>query len=538
MTPLLRKEAHDTNFTPQWIRERSAGLLLHISSLPGDFGIGNLGKPARDLIDFLSEAGFGFWQICPVGPTGFGDSPYQTFSSFAGNPYFIDWSALVKIGLIDEQYLFPLRSYSEDSVDYGNLHEFFWPLAQNASDAFSQTPNVLDEVYGSYEIFQRDQAYWLHPYAQFQSLKFKNKHDPWWLWPEDERSHHLTKNNSQASELERSTMELHKFLQYVFFGQWHNLLDYARSKNISILGDLPLYVAPDCADLWQHPELFQLDITTGSPSAVAGVPPDYFNPDGQLWGNPLYDWTTHESEGYAWWLQRLAAQTRLFDVTRIDHFRGFHDYWSIPANSKDAKKGKWESGPGLPFFAAVREKFPDMPFLAEDLGLLSEGVRNLRRASGLPGMAILQFAFDGDPENLYLPHNLTSELVTYTGTHDNDTVLGWYDSAEEEIQGNFRSYLNVNGDAASWDMLRAAYRSVSQLCVIPMQDLLSLGSEARLNRPGEPFGNWTWRMNKAQFASLQGQTSAYLREQAKATGRLKEAFLKSVAKTDSVRQQP
>ena len=306
-------------------------------------------------------------------------------------------------------------------------------------------------------------------------------------------------------------LNLHYFLQYLFFGQWKALRSYASSRKISILGDLPIYVAPDCADVWQRPNLFQLDITTELPTAVAGVPPDYFNPAGQLWGNPLYDWAVHKDEDYAWWLKRLAAQNDLFDVTRIDHFRGFHDYWSIPAGHEDACNGVWESGPGVQFFKTVREHFPTLPFLAEDLGLLNEGVHALRKATNLPGMAVLQFAFDGDPANLYLPHNLSKDLVLYTGTHDNDTSRGWYESSDEEVRGNFRSYFSVSGEDAPWDLLRAAYRTVSNLVVIPMQDVLSLGSEARLNRPGYAFGNWSWRMTGEQLTALSGETATYLR---------------------------
>ena len=507
------------SYIPEWLEERSAGLLLHLSCLPGDYGIGNLGKTSQDLIDFLDEAGFRFWQICPVGPTSFGDSPYQAFSSFAGNPYFIDWSPLHKVGLLDKDDLTTLRSLPEANVDFGTLYEQFWPAARKAAAQFAEKPAALEANYGSYDVFLKDHASWLEPYALFQALKAEYGKKPWWMWPNQLRSYKSALRSNKESAISVET-DLHKFLQYVFFAQWKRLRDYANSKNISILGDLPIYVAPDCADVWQRPDLFQLDITTGLPEAMAGVPPDYFNPDGQLWGNPLYDWPAHEAEGYAWWLERLSAQTRLFDVTRIDHFRGFHDYWSIPADREDARKGHWELGPGLSFFEAVRERFPTLPFLAEDLGELSEGVHALRQAAGLPGMAVLQFAFDGDSANLYLPHNLSPELVAYSGTHDNDTTRGWYESAEEEIRGNFRSYLNVSGDSVPWDMLRSAYRSVSRLCVVPMQDLLSLGSEARLNRPGEPFGNWTWRLTAAQLITLRDETSVYLREQAKASGRI------------------
>ncbi|MBT3568047.1 MAG: 4-alpha-glucanotransferase [Opitutae bacterium] len=504
---------------PNWLKERSAGLLLHLSSLPGEFGIGNMGKPSRELIDFLSKAGFRHWQICPVGPTSFGDSPYQSFSSFAGNPYFLDWNPLLDIGLVDENDLTPLYSLPSDAVAYGDLYERFWIVARKAALRFESRRQELESIYGSYEEFIAEKSSWIESYALFCALKAENEKKPWWLWPEElrtfEKAHHRLTDPELAEEL-----NLHYFLQYLFFSQWKALRSYASSRKISILGDLPIYVAPDCADVWQRADLFQLDITTGLPTAVAGVPPDYFNPAGQLWGNPLYDWAAHKAEDYTWWMERLAAQNDLFDVTRIDHFRGFHDYWSIPADHEDACNGVWESGPGVHFFNAVREHFPTLPFLAEDLGLLNEGVHALRKATNLPGMAVLQFAFDGDPDNLYLPHNLSKDLVLYTGTHDNDTSRGWYESSDEEVRGNFRSYFSVSGEDAPWDLLRAAYRTVSNLVVIPVQDTLSLGSEARLNRPGHAFGNWSWRMTGEQLTALSGETATYLREQAKASGRL------------------
>jgi 4-alpha-glucanotransferase len=279
-------------------------------------------------------------------------------------------------------------------------------------------------------------------------------------------------------------------------------------------------VAPDSADIWQNPSLFEINPESGQFSHVAGVPPDYFNEDGQYWGNPLYDWVEHKKDGYDWWKQRLHAQLVLFDIVRIDHFRGFHDFWSIPVETQNAKLGEWKLGPGKEFWDAIRIEFPTLPFLAEDLGLITNEVRDLRISAGLPGMAVLQFAFDGNPENLYLPHNLTPDLVLYTGTHDNDTTCGWYHSSDEETQGNFRTYFNIPGEQPSWDMLRMAYRTTAQLVVIPIQDLLSLGSDARLNEPGHPFGNWVWRLSPWQLDQLIENCSKYLKDQAKLSGRL------------------
>ena len=306
---------------------------------------------------------------------------------------------------------------------------------------------------------------------------------------------------------------------YEILNQW--MLDSFNEKGIKIIGDLPIYVAPDSSDAWERPELFQIDPETRQFSHVAGVPPDYFNSDGQYWGNPLYNREAHQADNYEWWMRRLDSQLKLFDVVRIDHFRGFHDFWSIPVETSDAKLGNWKEGPGVDFWNVAQKRFPTLPFLAEDLGLITNGVRKLRHDAGLPGMAVLQFAFDGDPENLYLPHNLTPDLVLYTGTHDNDTTCGWYHSCKEEVRGNFRTYFNIPGDFPSWDMLRMAYRTTAQLVIIPMQDLLSLGSEARLNEPGYPFGNWTWRMKPWELAKVTTECTHYLRDQAKVCGRMK-----------------
>ncbi len=336
---------------------------------------------------------------------------------------------------------------------------------------------------------------------------------PWWDWPKGHR-------DAFPISPDDSEYDFQVFLQYLFRGQWKKLRSYANSLGISLIGDLPIYAAPDSSEVWSEPTLFQIDEQRGEFTQVAGVPPDYFNADGQFWGNPLYDWEVHQQNDFCWWMNRLSGQLELFDVIRIDHFRGFHDYWSIPNDSQDAKLGTWKKGPGLKFWKVAEKRFPDMPFLAEDLGLISEEVRNLRDSAGLPGMAVLQFAFDGNTENLYLPHNLKESLVLYTGTHDNDTTLGWYESSTEEIRGNFRNYLNVSGDAPSWDLLRFAYRTISPLVVVPAQDLLSLGSEARLNEPGYAMGNWKWRLTEVQLANLFRESSAYLRLQAEITGRL------------------
>ncbi len=512
---------------PNWLESRSSGVLLHVTSLPGEFGIGNLGRSSREFIDFLHEAGFRFWQICPVGPTGYGDSPYQVFSSSAGNPYLIDWQSIVEVGILNLDELAPLRCHPDDNINYGHLFDHFYSVAQIAYSNFEQNRQSVEAKYGIFSDFIEANKNWLEPYCCYQALKKSSANKPWWEWEDKIRKYSRTILDS-FSTAELETYNLHSFFQYLFFSQWKELRAYAHSKDVQILGDLPIYVAPDSADVWERPELFHVDSKVGEFSHVAGVPPDYFNADGQYWGNPLYHWSAHQDEGYDWWIKRLESQLRLFDVVRIDHFRGFHDYWSIPKETSDAKAGEWKDGPGIDFWEVVAKRFPSLPFLAEDLGLITEGVRTLRRSVGLPGMAVLQFAFDGDAENLYLPHNLTPDLVLYTGTHDNDTTCGWYHSCEDEVRGNFRTYFNIPGDFPSWDMLRMAYRTTAQLVIVPMQDLLSLGSDARLNEPGHPFGNWTWRMTPWQLKNISGECAQYLRNQAGISGRLEKKKVASL----------
>jgi len=497
---------------PKWLRKRSAGVLLHPTSLPGGYGIGCLGESAYQWIDFLSDAGMTYWQMCPVGPTGYGDSPYQVFSSSAGNPYFIDWAPLVKLGYIQHDHILNLVSPAESRVDFGLLYERFYPFMMHAFREFKSNPDPLIKLYGKIELFTQEHKDWLLPYCTFQTFKSQNEFKPWWQWSESDR------NQSIHTDGFDEQIEFHSFLQYLFRAQWKKLHHYAKSKNISLIGDLPIYVAPDSADTWKNKELFQID-DGNEFSSVAGVPPDYFNEKGQLWGNPLYHWQNNQEDGYRWWVQRIQDQLDLFEVLRIDHFRAFYDYWSIPKGSENAVNGKWVKGPGMDFWNKVGAQFPDLPFLAEDLGDINKGVRSLRDKIGLPGMAVLQFAFDGSPKNLYLPHNLKQEVVLYTGTHDNDTSSGWYESAPESTRSFFRNYLSVDGSTPGWDMLRYAYRTVSQLVVTPAQDLLSLGSDARFNKPGEPSGNWNWRMTTGQFRDLRNQSTEYLREQAILAGR-------------------
>jgi len=500
-----------------WLKTRHTGVLLHPTSFPSDQGIGVLDDQVVQFLDYLKAAGISNWQVCPLGPTGYGDSPYQCFSSFAGNPYLIDLAALASAGLVTDADLATLRALPRDHVDYGWLYVTKWPALLNAYTAakarkFTQLP------YGDFTAFRQSHASWLDGFGLFLALKDYYEGKPWWLWPAEHRFLSRVKPATlPASVLVRA--EAHAFFQYLFFGQWARVRAAAAQRGIQLIGDAPIFVARDSADVWSRPELFQINQDTGIPLAVAGVPPDYFSADGQLWGNPLYDWAKHSAEGYDWWLQRLRANFAVCDVVRIDHFRAFDTYWSIPADATTAKVGEWKQGPGLPFFQAVKAALPDAKLIAEDLGDLFESVRMLRDACGLPGMTILQFAFGGDADNLYLPHNLAANAIVYPGTHDNDTTLGWYRAAPSKTQDHVRNYLGVDGREIGWDFVRTAYASVSRLAVMPLQDLLSLGGEARFNTPGVAAGNWQWRYSETQFDALHRDTALYLRTLAVLYGR-------------------
>ncbi|MBC8010864.1 MAG: 4-alpha-glucanotransferase [Burkholderiales bacterium] len=500
-----------------WLNQRMAGVLLHPISFPSDQGVGVLDGQVERFLDFLKAAGVATWQVCPLGPTGYGDSPYQCFSSFAGNPYLIDLNALVAAGLLADAELNELRRLPRDRVDYGWLYVTKWPVLFRAFEA-AKKKKFAELPYGDFAAFRREHASWLDGYALFLALKDHHEGKPWWLWPAEHRFlARASKAPLPASVKARA--EAHAFFQYLFYGQWTRIRAAAAERGIQLIGDAPIFVARDSADVWSSPELFQIDQDSGLPLAVAGVPPDYFSADGQLWGNPLYAWEKHAATGYAWWLERLRANFALCDIVRIDHFRAFDTYWSIPADAKTAKHGEWKQGPGLAFFQAVKAALPDAKLIAEDLGDLFESVRELRDACGLPGMTILQFAFGGDASNLYLPHNLASNAIVYPGTHDNDTSLGWYRAATPKEQDHVRRYLRVDGREIGWDFIRAAYAAVSRLAVIPMQDVFSLGGEARFNTPGVAAGNWQWRYSDDQLDGLRTGTTGYLRELGKLHGR-------------------
>lgn len=493
----------------EWPNERASGVLLHPTALPGSTGIGTLGAEAHRFVDLLSAAGCSFWQTCPLGPTGYGDSPYQCLSAFAGNPYLIDLDELIGIGLLRQEEVAPSRTEAGSRVDYGALWHNRPHLLHLANERQSSLRERLESEYGALADFEKKQASWLKPYALFRALKEHFDHKPWHEWPEEYRSYQRALQQSLSREIQSSVHE-HKFVQYLFFGQWKKLRAYAAQKGIRFIGDIPIFVALDGADAWQHPQYFQLDKKL-RPKAVAGVPPDYFSETGQLWGNPLYDWKELAKEDFAWWMDRFRLNFELFDLVRIDHFRGFEAAYRIPADAKDAREGKWEKGPGLAFFQALQKNFPEPQVILEDLGVITPEVDQLRKQTGLPGMSVLHFAFD-DPANAYLPHNLQTCTVLYPGSHDNDTTVGWYAQESESVRDYVRRYLRVSGNEIAWDFIRAGYASVANLFVVPFQDLLSLDSTARFNRPGTPEGNWVWRASPEMLDQVQRENAAYLRE--------------------------
>jgi 4-alpha-glucanotransferase len=494
---------------PTWLKTRSAGVLAHISSLPGRYGIGNLGAGTRNLVDFLGQAGVRYWQICPVGPTGFGDSPYQTFSGRAGNPYFIDLDELALAGLLTDEDLAPLCILPNDRVDYGRLYENFWRVLARSYDRFAAAGRNEINGLGSLSAFRAENAVWLEPFASFMALKAHFGGRPWTSWPEAFGSWSQDLRASLPETVCRD-IERHVFYQYLFFGQWGRLRRYAAARNVGIIGDVPIFVALDSADAWQSRAVFRLD-GHGNPLAVAGVPPDYFSSKGQLWGNPLYDWDYLARTGYRWWIDRIQAAFELYDIIRLDHFRGFENYWEIPAGATDARGGKWRKGPGIDFFRAVQKALPEARIIAEDLGYIGPEVVALRQAAGLPGMKILQFSYGHDAGNVNLPHFYTRDSVVYTGTHDNNTARAWLEGMSNGTSSLVREYFQLGESHSAWPVIRAALATVSRLAVVPIQDLLDLPAGSALNQPGTAEGNWQWRYTDGQLARLSADKLEILR---------------------------
>ncbi|MFO8098239.1 MAG: 4-alpha-glucanotransferase [Salinibacter sp.] len=477
---------------------RVSGLLLHITSLPSAYGIGDLGPAAYRFADFLTRTDQRLWQMLPLGPTVFGHSPYSATSTFAGNPLLISPEPLHEYGLVTEDDLAPLRDLPADRVDYAQVGPRKRALLDTAYDNFAHGNSSLDEA--AFDQFRSDQSAWLEAYALYAALKDVYDGAPWTDWPAP-----LARYEAEAVDTARSehadTVRKHAFWQYLFHRQWTALQAYCRTRDIRLFGDVPIYVAHDSADVWAHQELFQLD-AAGNPTAGAGVPPDYFSPEGQHWGNPLYRWDLMRENDYAWWTKRMRHALNRFDLVRLDHFRGFDAYWRIPDDADTAIAGEWVDGPGADFFHALEEALGELPVVAENLGIITDSVEALREQFDLPGMKVLQFAFDTDPSNEFLPHNYGRNEVAYTGTHDNNTTVGWWhEELSAKNQAFARDYLDLNASSAEVheQCLRYLMASVADRVVTPLQDVLGLGTEARMNRPGEPEGNWRWRVTPDQL---------------------------------------
>lgn len=473
---------------------RASGILLHISSLPSPHGIGTLGREAFGFVDFLAQAGQRYWQVLPLGPTGFGDSPYQSFSTFAGNPYLIDLHLLEVEGLLEpEDYQGLDWGADPTQVDYGLLYRQRFPVLRKAfARGFARDREQV-------AAWRRENAWWVEDYALFMALKGQFGGAPWTQWEDGAR---LRQPQAMADWRRRLAGEVDfwAYLQYLFYNQLRALICYAKQKGVGLIGDIPIYVAMDGADVWSHPELFLLDRDL-RPTFVAGVPPDYFSEGGQLWGNPLYAWKAHAAQGYRWWIQRVQWAVSIFQLVRIDHFRGFAGYYAVPAGDPDARNGHWEPGPGMDLFRALEKELGPCPVIAEDLGLLTPEVHQLLEESGFPGMKVLQFAFDGNWDNPYLPHNHIRRCVAYTGTHDNDTLASWWQNAlSPQERQHAADYLRLTPqEGINWGIVRGAWASVAQLAVAPIQDFLDLGNEARMNEPSTLGGNWSFRLAPGQL---------------------------------------
>ncbi len=472
---------------------RKGGILLPVSSIPSKYGIGTFSKQAYEFVDFLEKAGQKYWQILPLGPTGYGDSPYQSFSTFAGNPYYIDLEELIGKGWLTREECEACDFGADEGyVDYEKVYLSRFKVLKKA---YERSEIGTD---GDFLKFREENAFWLGDYALYMAVKNSFDSVSWIEWDEDIR---LRKEGAMAACREKyaAEVEFYEFQQYLFASQWFALKAYANEKGIKIIGDIPIYVAFDSADTWANPELFQLDENC-IPVGVAGCPPDSFSATGQLWGNPLYRWEYHKETGYEWWMRRIAYCYKLYDVVRIDHFRGFDEYYFIPYGDTTAEFGHWEKGPGYDIFKVMKEKLGKKAVIAEDLGFLTPSVLKLVKKTGYPGMKILQFAFDSREESDYLPHNYTCNSVVYTGTHDNDTTMGWFDALNRKDKSFAKRYLNITSRKdVHWEFIRAALASVSDTAIIPMQDYLGLGAEARINIPSTLGNNWKWRMLDGQL---------------------------------------
>ncbi|MEM6252701.1 MAG: 4-alpha-glucanotransferase [Cyanobacteria bacterium P01_D01_bin.156] len=485
---------------------RASGILLHPTSLPGRYGIGDLGEAAYRFVDFLTESKQQLWQILPLGPTGHGNSPYMCYSAMAGNPLLISLEGLVEQGLLDKSDLADVPNFPDEHVDYDRVIPYKFALLGKAAKKFSS------ESSSEFQEFCQAQAFWLDDYSLFMALKEEHNGSSWSDWAPT-----VAKREPEALETWRAkladTIFLQKFLQFEFCRQWFALKAYANERHIQIIGDMPIYVAHDSADVWAFPENFMIDPNSFLPAEMAGVPPDYFSETGQLWGNPTYNWEVLKETQFDWWLKRIKTSLAYVDQIRIDHFRGFESYWAVPAGEQTAMNGKWIEAPGVELFERVEQVLGKLPFLAEDLGIITPEVEALRDKFGFPGMKILQFAFGSDHRNPYLPFNCDRNFVIYTGTHDNDTTVGWYTAANDYEKQRLATFVGgITPESVHWSMIRLALSSVANLAIIPLQDLLGLGSEARMNTPGLAEGNWQWRLPEGMLTPTVQQQFTTLTE--------------------------
>ncbi len=471
--------------------ERASGILLHPTSLPGPYGIGEFNDNAYKFVDALADAGQKLWQVLPLGPTGYGDSPYQCFSAFAGNPLLISLDHLVRENALTTRdlNLDDAPEFDDHKVDFGEVIEFKHEVLHKSYIHFMQYASTAEHA--AFDEFCVKNAGWLDDYALFIALKDAHEGEAWNTW-EDDIARRTPTSLSRARNKLANEIQKQKYYQYQFFKQWGNLKAYANSKGIKIVGDIPIFVAYDSADAWSHRELFHFD-ERGNPTAIAGVPPDYFSPTGQRWGNPLYRWEVMAQRGYAWWIERCRSVFQLFDYIRIDHFRGFEAYWEVPASEPTAMNGKWVKGPGKALFNAIKRELGDLPIIAEDLGVITPEVKALRDGLGFPGMRVLQFAFVADTSSDFLPHNYVHNTVAYAGTHDNDTTVGWFEKLDLPVRQQVLDYTGTDGQEIQWDLIRLLQMSVADTIVITLQDLMGLNSDARMNFPGRAEGNWYWR---------------------------------------------
>ena len=476
-------------------RARVSGILAHPTSFPGPHGIGDLGPAAFRFVDWLAAAGQRRWQVMPLGPTGLGDSPYASPSAFAGNPLLISLEWLGGDGLLVPSDFADMPTFRGDMVDFGAVHTFKMRLLRLAYDRFGDV--ATPEQRADLTAFVTAEAAWLDDYAIFQAAKSALEGVPWAEWPDALRRHDAEALVTARSEW-ADAIDFHTFVQYFFRRQWSTLRHYANERGIEIIGDIPIFVALDSSDVWANQAVFRLE-PDGRPTVVAGVPPDYFSPTGQLWGNPHYDWAELEHTGFSWWIERIRAILAQVDIIRVDHFRGFAAAWAVPDGFDTAEPGQWQAAPGRKLFAAVRDALGDVPFIAEDLGIITDDVDQLRIDLRIPGMNVLQFAFAEDPDNRYLPHNSEPDSVVYTATHDNQTTVGWFQSSGDRVRQAVQRYLGRDGSDIAWDLIRLALASVADTAIVPLQDVLRLGDEARMNTPGRLGGNWAWRYHHDQL---------------------------------------